>query len=234
MIRIVLAVVLSLASSACAVAPPAEPPVPAPAPPSDAAVADALHEALLQGATQAVGQLGRVNGFWSNAAVRVPLPDSLARAGEALRKLGMGAKVDEFHRALNSAAEQAVPYAAEPFAAAVRAMTLDDARAILAGGNGAATALLRERSGAALLAQLRPYVSGTTGRIDVTQRYKDLIADYGVLLRSSGLKNLDLDAYITEKTVDGVFYLMAAEEARIRRDPRARGSELMRQVFGAL
>lgn len=234
MIRIVLTVVVGLATAGCVISSPAQAPVPVQAPLPDNALADAVREALTQGAGQAVGQLGRVNGFWSNAAVRVPLPDALVRSAEALRKLGMGAKVDEFHRALNSAAEQAVPYAAEIFAGAVREMTLDDARAILAGGDDAATQLLRERSGAALTAQLLPYVTATTTRIGVTQRYKDLVAEYGALLRSSGIKELDLDAYVTQKSIDGVFYLMGAEEARIRRDPRARGSELMRQVFGAL
>ncbi|MES0874787.1 DUF4197 domain-containing protein [Sinimarinibacterium thermocellulolyticum] len=232
MIRIVVAVVLSLAAAGCAVVPPAQTPVPAPLPPG--AVDEAVRDALIQGASLAVGQLGRVNGFWSNAAVRVPVPEALARPAEAMRKLGMGAKVDAFHRALNTAAEQSVPYAAELFIGAIRELTLDDARAVLDGGGDAATRLLRERSAAALTARLLPYVQATTTRIGVTQRYKDLLADYGVLLRDSGLRHLDLDAYITQKTIDGVFFLMAAEEARIRRDARARGTERMRQVFGSI
>lgn len=233
MIRIVLTVVTGLAAG-CALAPTPAPQAPVQAPVSQVAAADAVREALAQGVAQAVGQLGRANGFWSNAAVRIPLPDGLARTAETLRKLGMASKVDAFHRALNSAAEQAVPYAAESFAGAVRELTLDDARAILDGGDGAATRLLRERRGAVLTAQLLPYVRATTAHIDVTQRYKALVDEYGVLLRGSGLKDLDLDAYIAHKTVDGLFYLIAAEEARIRRDPRARGSDLLRQVFGSL
>ncbi|MFC4252741.1 DUF4197 domain-containing protein [Sinimarinibacterium flocculans] len=234
MIRIALTVVVGLAAAGCAVSPSAEDPLVALAPLPETAPADAVREALLQGAAQAVGQLGRVNGYWSNAAVRVPMPAALARPAETLRKLGAGGKVDEFHHSLNAVAEQAVPYAAEALAAAVREMTLDDVRALLDGSDDAVTQHFRASHGEALVAYLRPYVEATGARIGVTQRYRDLIGDYGVLLRGSGIRELDLDAYITQKTVDGVFYLMAAEEARIRRDPRARGTELMRRVFGRL
>lgn len=235
MIRIALtAVMFGLATTACGLLAPREEPAPEPLALPDGAYADVLRETLAQGAAQALGQLGRTNGYWSNAAVRIPLPEPLARSAEALRRLGMGAKVDEFHRALNRAAEQATPYAADALATAIRQMTLDEARTILDGGDGAVTRHFREHSGAQLSAQLEPYVQATTARIGVTQRYKALIDDYAVLLRGADLRELDLDAYVTQKTIDGLFYLMAAEEARIRRDPRARGSELMRQVFGGL
>lgn len=233
MIRIALtAVVLGAAAAACVPGPAPQAPAPVRVPLSEETLAEAVRETLAQGAAQAVSQLGRSNGFWSNAAVRIPLPEPLLKPAESLRKLGMGARVDEFHRALNSAAEQAVPYVAEALAAAARELTLDDAQAVLDGG--VATQRLRERSGAALAAQLQPYVRATTERIGIVQRYRSLADEYGVLLRGAGLAQADLDTYVTQKTIDGVFYLIAAEEVRIRRDPRARSTELMRQVYGSL
>jgi len=203
-----------------------------PAPLGESEIAAGLREALAQGVSGAVGVLGRTNGFWSNAAVRIPLPKELAKAESTMRKLGLGARVDELHLTLNRAAEQAVPHVAELFGDAIRQMTLADARAILQGGENAATDYFRRTTGAALEARVRPYVEATTNSVGVTQKYKALISDYGPLLQRAGVESTDLDAYVTAEAVDGLFYMIAAEEARIRRDPRARTTELLRRVFG--
>lgn len=208
-------------------------PVATQTPPGEAEIAAGLKEALAQGVTTAISSLGRTNGFWSNAAVRVPLPKNLAKAEGTLRKLGMGARVDEFQLALNRAAEQAVPQVANVFGDAVRQMSLADARAILQGEQDAATQYFRRTAGTALEAKVRPYVEATTQKVGVTQKYKSLMSDYGPLLERAGFTDTDLDGYVTGKAIDGLFFQIAAEEARIRRDPRARATELMRRVFGA-
>lgn len=211
------------------------PPYPATAPAPDAVQIDGgLRDALAQGVATAVATLGRPNGFWGNPAVRIPLPPQLARAEPTLRRLGMGARVDEFQRVLNQAAEEATPYAAEVFGQALRQLTLTDAQAILRGGEDAATQYFRRSAGPALASKLRPYVAATTQRVGVTQRAKALIGDHAALLQRAGMEPLDIDDYVTGRTLDGLFFMLAAEEARIRRDPRARGTELMRQVFGML
>jgi hypothetical protein len=213
----------------------AQPPYAVSRPAPDAGQIDGgLRDALAQGVATAVATLGRPNGFWGNAAVRIPLPSQLARAEPTLRRLGMGARVDEFQRALNQAAEEATPYAAEVFGHALRQMTLADAQSILRGSEDAATQYFRRSAGPALASQLRPYVVATTQRVGVTQRYKSLVGDHATLLQRAGMEPLDLDDYVTGRTLDGLFFMLAAEEARIRRDPRARGTELMRQVFGML
>ncbi len=194
----------------------------------------AVRDVLAQGITNAVATLGRPNGFWGNAAVRIPLPPPLARAEPMLRRLGMGGRVDEFQRVLNHAAEEAMPYAADVFGQALRQLTLADAQALLSGGESAATHHFRSSAGPELTMRLRPYVAATTQRVGVTQRYKALTKDHGGLLHRAGMEPLDLDDYVTARAVDGLFFMLAAEEARIRRDPRARGTELMRRVFGML
>lgn len=232
------AAALGLLMSGCAGFDAAQPTLPGVGLPTrsntPADVSGGLRDALAQGISTAVGTLGRPNGFWGNAAVRLPLPPPLARAEGTLRKLGMGGRVDEFQRALNQAAEQAAPYAADVFGSALRQMTLSDAQAILTGGEDAATQYFRRTSSPELTAKLRPYIEATTQRIGVTQKYKSLMGEHAALLSRAGMTDTDLDAYITAKAIDGLFYSIAAEEARIRRDPRARTTELMRQVFGSL
>lgn len=205
-----------------------------PQPVAESEIAGALKDALAQGVGAAIGSLGRSNGFWGNLAVRVPLPAPLAKAEPTLRKLGMGARLDEFHLALNRAAEQATPQVAGAFGDAIREMSLDDARAILDGGEDAATQYFRRAAGPSLAALIRPTVEATTRNVGVTQKYKALMSDYGPILARAGVGDTDLDTLVTDRTVDGIFYAVAAEEARIRRDPRARTTELMRRVFGNL
>ncbi len=196
-------------------------------------IVSGLREALGQGVESAVTSLGRRNGFWDNASVRIPLPAELQQAEKTARKLGMGDKFDQMHLTLNRAAEQAVPHVADIFGAAVRQMTLEDARSILYGPNDAATQFFRRTSESELIGRIRPIVTDATTQVGVTQQYKALVSSYGPLLKLAGIEATDLDGYVTTKAVDGLFYSIAAEEARIRRDPRARTTELMRTVFGA-
>ncbi len=208
-------------------------PAATPAALGEADIADGLKSALAQGVTAAIAGLGRTDGFWGNAAVRIPLPRSLEKAEDALRMLGQGARIDAFQLTLNRAAEQAVPQVAEVFGDAVRRMTLADARAILQGQPDAATQYFRRATAAALPARVRPYIEAATQKVGVTQQYKALMSDYGPLLQRAGVADTDLDGYVTDKALDGLFHAIAAEEARIRRDPAARSTEILRRVFGA-
>lgn len=200
---------------------------------ADSDIVKGLKEALAQGTTRAVNTLGRSDGFWRNDAVRIALPANLQRAEKTLRKFGGGATLDQFQLTLNRAAESAVPQVADIFGNAIRQMTLEDARGLLNGGPDAATQFFRRTTSDALYAKVLPLVRGATQKVGVTQQYKSLMGNYGPMLQLAGVKNTDLDDYVTHGALDGLFTTIAAEEARIRADPTARGSALLKKVFGA-
>jgi hypothetical protein len=200
------------------------------APPTQDELAAGIKEALATGTERAVRRIGRTDGFWQNAALRIPLPDSLKKAGKTMRSLGQGKTVDEFHLSLNRAAEQAVPEAAAIFGAAIRDMSLADAQRILNGPSDAATAYFRSNTSAALTARFRPVVARATAAVGATRRYKELSGKVGRY--ASGFQMQDLDGYITERALAGVFSTLAEEEKKIRTDPAARTTELLRRVFG--
>ena len=209
-------------------------------------IAAGLKEALAKGTTNAINSLGRDGGFWNNAKVRIPLPGKLEQAGKLARQLGQGAKVDAFELSMNRAAEKAVPQVAEIFGDAIRKMTLDDARGILAGGDHAATDFFRRVAGDALTARIRPIVAKATDSVGVTQKYKAFTAggmggELGGVLgalggksgkSSKGASPLDLDDYVTAKTLDGLFTTIGEQEQSIRHNPGARTTDLLKKVFG--
>jgi hypothetical protein len=201
---------------------------------SESDIAAGLKEALATGTERAILRIGRKDGFWQNMALRIPLPEKLERAGRMLRKLGQGAKVDEFQLSLNRAAEQAVPEAASLFAAAIREMTLADARDILRGPDDAATVYFRGKTSAALTARFQPVVAQATSSVGVTQRYKAMFGKLGAQLPGVDLSSQDIDAYVTERALDALFTTLAEEEKRIREDPVARTTELLKRVFGSV
>lgn len=200
---------------------------------SESEIVAGLREALAQGTTKAINQLGRSDGFWSNGSVRVPLPEPVAGFEKALRQFGQGPRVDEFHLTLNRAAEQAVPLVADIFGNAVRQMTLQDARAILGGPNDAATQYFRRVSTDSLRQKILPIVQNATARVGVTQSYKRMVAQAGPFMEMAGRKPQDLDLFVTDEALDGLFTMIAAEEARIRENPAARTTEILRRVFGS-
>lgn len=198
-------------------------------------IARGLRAALAQGAQVAVDALGREDGFYANPTVRIPLPGIVETAAKGLRMAGQGEKVEAFELSMNRAAEAAVPAALDVLKDTIASITIEDAVGILNGGEHAATDYLRRRGGETIEARMRPYVAQTTDRFDVTRKYKALVGDGGGLDALGGLlggRSLDLDEYVTEKAVDGLFSLIAEEEARIRANPAARTTELLREVFG--
>lgn len=198
---------------------------------SDSAIASGLKEALSTGTRRAVARVGVPDGYWLNRDISIPLPDQLARAERALRALGQGRTVDEFHLSLNRAAEAAAPEAAPVFASAIQAMTLSDARAILDGPPTAATDYFRGKTWNDLSVRFKPVVARATSAVGATRRYKDLAGKVSRLV--PGFQLQDIDAYVTDRALAGLFHEIGAEEARIRRNPAARTSEILREVFGS-
>jgi hypothetical protein len=190
-----------------------------------------LKEALAQGAERAVSTLGRSDGFLGNADVRVPLPGRLSGVGSTLRTLGQGRYVDEFEHTMNRAAEAAVPEASAILGDAIRQMTVEDARAILDGPEDAATSYFREVGEERLTTRMLPIVSEATSNAGVTSAYKGLLDRAGPAASLVGA-DLDLDGYVTSKALDGLFFMIAAEEKRIRENPVARSTDLLKKVFG--
>lgn len=202
---------------------------------SNSDITGGLKDALLQGARNAIGELGRENGFLDNTRVRIPLPKNLQKTEKTLRRLGQGRKVDEFIESMNRAAEEAVPVAADIFFDSVRQMSFTDARNILfSGQDDAATEFFRRTSEDRLREEFRPIVERFTTKVGVTQKYKTMVGRYGFIGKVVGEDATDIDGYITQKAMDGLFLLIADEERKIRRDPIRRTTSLLRKVFGVL
>ncbi|MCC6233104.1 MAG: DUF4197 domain-containing protein [Verrucomicrobiales bacterium] len=204
-----------------------------------------LREALGNGIGRALTELGRNDGFLTNLAVRIPMPDSLRKVERLARSAGQEALADEFVSSMNRAAEKAVPEAAAVFREAVTKMTIADAKAILDGPKDAATRFFEKTTRTNLQVRFQPLVQEATSRVGVTQRYKSLTSQIGALdslggglfgnLRKSAVSipDLDLDAYVTDKALDGLFHTVAEEEKRIRENPVARTTDLLQRVFGS-
>lgn len=195
-------------------------------------IAAALRQALNQGTTAAIGQLGRTDGFWSDPRVRVPLPGFISKYESTVRAIGYGSTLDQFQLTLNRAAEKAVPQVTSIFANSISQMTLSDAKQILQGPDNAATEFFRRTSTNELYARILPIVSEATAQVGVTQQYKKVASKAGPILRLSGsTPPTDLDDYVTQQALNGLFTKIADEEARIRKDPAARSTELLKKVF---
>ena len=201
---------------------------------SDQEMIAGLKQALEKGTRFAVDSLGRQGGFLDNAKVRIPMPDSLSWVEKSLRTLQQDRLADEFVASMNRAAEQAVPEAAAIFGAAIQAMTVQDARTILSGPDDAATQYFRTHTEAALTEKMRPIVTRATETAGVTASYKRMLSSAGGLTSLLSSDATDLDGYVTQKTLDGLFLMVAEEEKRIRENPVARSTELLKKVFGSV
>lgn len=196
-------------------------------------MAQGLKQALDKGVRYAVDNLGAQGGFLDNAKVRIPLPQSLQWVEKNLRRVGQEKLADDFVLSMNRAAERAVPATLEVFSDTISKMSLEDARTILQGPDDAATQYFRRTSEQALSGKIHPIVSDATAEVGVTKAYKAMVgkADFlGGLVKKD---DLDLDAYVTRKALDGVFLMVAEEEKKIRENPLERTTDLLKKVFGA-
>ncbi|HET9285510.1 MAG TPA: DUF4197 domain-containing protein [Candidatus Angelobacter sp.] len=199
--------------------------------PSSDRVAAGLKEALTVGTRNAVASTGRVDGFLKNAAIKILLPEKLRGIGKGLRAVGMGQQVDSLEVGMNRAAEQAAPAARQIFINAVKQMTISDARQILSGGDTAATDYFKSKSTDQLTAAFAPIVHQSMENVGVVRQYNKLMQNplAGELAQN---KDFDLDQYVVGKTMDGLFYMIGEEEKKIRHDPAAQTTALLREIFG--
>jgi hypothetical protein len=192
-----------------------------------------LKDALSQGAKVAVQQLGRPGGFSEDPDVRIELPGNIGKASRMLKMMGMGAQVEELENGMNKAAEAAVPQAQALLLEAVRNMTVADAKAILAGGNDSATQYLSTTSRDQIRAKFLPIIKQATDRLGVAQQYNTLAAT------ASGLGAVDaryatVEGYVAEQALDGLFNVIAKQEASIRQNPAQAATSVAKKVFGVL
>lgn len=192
-----------------------------------------LKAALEQGSNAAVAALGRADGFLGNPQVKIPLPESLERTEKLARRLGFAHEVDDLVVAMNRAAEAAVPEARKLLVDAVKKMSAQDAKGILAGGETAGTEYFRRTTHAQLQARFLPIVQAATAKVGVAQKYREFAkpaAAFGLLKT----EHADLDAYVTRKALDGLYFMLGEEEKKIRKDPARAASSIVKKVFGAL
>lgn len=199
---------------------------------SRAEAAKGLKEALIQGASKAVAMLSQPDGYMGNREVKIPLPDALRKSEKAMRMLGMGKQADELVLRMNRAAEAAVPEAKALLIDSARKMTLTDAKAILTGPNDAATQYFKKTTAKQMAEKFLPIVKKATDNVQLAQQYNQ----YAALASQFGLvkkEQVNLEQYVTQKALDGVYLMMAKEEAAIRQDPLGQTSKLIKKVFSA-
>lgn len=199
---------------------------------ADSEIADGLRAALGQGVQRAVESLGSPDGFLANADVRIPVPGHLELVEKGLRSIGKDAIADQFVTSMNRAAERAVPEAASVFAGAISQMSIEDARGILNGGDRAATEFLKRSSNDELEGRFRPIVDAAMQQVGVTRDYQELLDKAGPVSALVDTDKLNLSGYVTDGALAGVYHMIGAEEQKIRENPAARTTDLLKKVFG--
>lgn len=195
-------------------------------------IAAGLKQALEVGTNNVVMQIGKRNGFYRDASIHIPLPDSLAKVQRTLHKVGLSSSLDELELSLNRAAEQAVPRAKKVFWQAIRDMSWEDVMKIYKGPDDAATRYFQKKMTPTLTREMYPVVQQTLASAGVVKAYDQVMKEYYAIPYVPNVK-ADLGEYAIEKTLDGMFYYLAKEEAAIRNDPVKRTTKLLQRVFGA-
>jgi hypothetical protein len=190
-----------------------------------------LKEALSVGATNSSGKLSMADGFFKDAAVKILMPEQVRKVEKRMRALGMGKMVDNAILSMNRAAEDASKSAAPIFVDAIKKMSIGDALTILRGTDTAATGYLRKTTSNPLTDAFRPVIEASLAKVDATKYWKDVFSVYNKF--SSEPVNTDLNSYVTEKALHGIFFYVAEEEQKIRKDPAARATDLLKKVFGS-
>ncbi len=202
---------------------------------TDTEIDGGLKEALFSGVKSAISLLGKENGFLDDARVKIPLPATLVKLEKGMRLAGQGVKVDEFIASMNHAAEKAVPVAVDVFVDSIKQMTFTDAKNILfSKQDDSATQFFRQTTEENLRGKFRPMVEKFTAETGVTQKYKGMVGKLGAFSGILGKDATDLDGYVTQKALDGLFFMVAEEEKKIRKDPIGRTTDLLKKVFGSI
>ena len=197
---------------------------------STAEIVDGLKQALEVGTQKAIRVVSRVDGYYKNPEIKIFLPESIQKIEGFIRAAGFNDTIDQFELSMNRAAEDAAPHAKELFWDAIRQMTFTDARGILYGRNSEATRYFRDKTGLQLYNLFKPLVKNSMSTVGVTQSYQDLAAKIKTV-PFAGAMSFDLDHYVTEKAIDGLFVMLAKEEAAIRSEPSARVTDVLKKVF---
>jgi hypothetical protein len=192
---------------------------------------DGIKEALVKGTGESVNLVSKVNGYFSNPEIKIPFPPDAREIESKLRAIGLGSKIDEVTLSLNRAAEDAAKSAQPIFVSAVKSMSITDAVQIVKGANDAATRYLARTTTPELKAKFSPVIKTSLDKVDATRLWEDVIKTYNQIPFVSK-QNPDLTAYVTDKAISGLFTMIAKEELKIRKNPAARTTELLKKVFG--
>jgi hypothetical protein len=195
------------------------------------AIASGLKEALAIGTRNAVQQVSKLNGYYGNDAIKILLPDKVQQAAELLGRLGYQKQVDEFIRSMNRAAEKSAPKAASYFAEAIKRMSIDDARKILSGGGTSATEYFKSETSTKLYDDFKPSISESMNQVEVLRYYNAMMNKIPAIPFVKP-ESIDLNHYVTTKALDGLFYMVGEEEQKIRTNPVARTTDILKKVFG--
>jgi len=197
---------------------------------SEAKIGAGLKEALQLAAEKSVSLTGRPNGYFGNVAIKILMPEKLKSVEQGLRVIGYGAEVDDFVLSMNRAAERAAPAARSIFLDAIGAMTFDDAQKILGGGDTAATEFFKRKTTDKLMVAFKPVVDRAMGEVGVTRQYQALLGRFEAipLVRAQAF---DLDGYVVSKALAGLFHVVGEQERQIRRNPAARTTAVLKEVF---
>lgn len=190
-----------------------------------------LKEALEVGSQRAIEQISQPGGYLDNQDIRIPLPGTVDKAASLLRKYGLGSQVDQFEESMNRAAEQAAPHATELIVGVVREMSFEDAKKIYQGEDDAATQYFKEKTSDKLRALFQPSVKDSLNEVGATRYYGELAGEAKQIPFVGDMVNVDLDSYVTNEALNGLFTMLAAEEKKIRENPAARTTEILKTVF---
>ncbi|NNG47245.1 MAG: DUF4197 domain-containing protein [Deltaproteobacteria bacterium] len=200
--------------------------------PDDSQIVGGLKEALTVGTGNAVGLVSLTDGYFANQAIKILMPDKIQKVADVLGKVGYQKQVDEFVLSMNRAAEKAAPQAKSIFVGSIKEMTIEDAKKILNGGDTAATDFFKGKTSDRLYEAFKPIISSSMNDVGATRQYKEMMGKYTELPFTSA-ESVDLDHHVTNKSLDGLFYMVGQEEKKIRTDPAARVTDLLKTVFGS-
>jgi hypothetical protein len=198
---------------------------------SQSKIVEGLKEALEIGTGNAVGLVSKLNGYYKNSNIKIPLPGAVQKVEKILRGVGYGSQVDAFELSMNQAAEKAAPEAKALFVDTIKQMSFDDARKILDGKDNAATLYFKDKTWDRLYEKFEPIVNSTMSQVGVTSYYQELDKKVRSIPFADSM-SFDLDKYVTDGALDGLFYMVEQEERKIRQDPAARVTDLLKDVFG--
>ena len=190
-----------------------------------------IKEALVKGTGESVKIVSKVDGYFANPQIKIPFPEDARTIESKLRAIGLGSKVDEVVLSINRAAEDAAKSAEQVFVGAIKGMTVSDAIQIVKGKNDAATQYLSKATSPELRTKFRPIIKASLDKVDATRLWTDVINTYNQIPFVSK-QNPDLTEYVTNKAIDGLFVMIAKEELKIRQNPAARTTEILKKVFG--